>query len=394
MEKMIRVMPLFFLFLQSCGVVGDSVLDDSNLCELDSAFMTQISSGFTGTVSDIEIQEDSKILVAGSFTKFLGENATGLVRLNEDGTLDTVFLSVVKPNDSVFAIEITSEGNILLGGRFTSISGVSSNHLAQIDEEGVLDLSFRGQLGTGPNAFVSEIKADSQKRVLIGGEFTSVNSLNAGHFARLGSDGAVDTTFLSQLGAGFNLAVDEILFLAGDQMLLGGSFTTFQGLGPSRLLRISDAAVYNQSFNHSLGLGFNAGVRAVLEHRSSGRIFIGGSFETRDAQQGPAYLQVLASDGTADIDFHAAMPKSKINDDVHALVLKEDASLYVGGAFSGALLRLESTGEEDTSFTQMCGSGFDGPVRVIRKLDDGSLLLGGDFRTFKESSAPGIAKLK
>jgi hypothetical protein len=67
-----------------------------------------------GTTSAIVVQSDGKIVIGGSFTSVSGATRNRVARLNSDGSLDTSF----NPNEArnVFAMAVQSNGKIVIGG--------------------------------------------------------------------------------------------------------------------------------------------------------------------------------------------------------------------------------------------------------------------------------------
>ncbi|MGC8989480.1 MAG: hypothetical protein ACP5MD_05110, partial [Verrucomicrobiia bacterium] len=128
-------------------LTGDGQLDDT----FDPG---QGAEDNFAVVHDLAIQEDGKVLVAGAFTKFAGENREGIVRLLPDGTVDRAFHTEVKWSPGlayVRALEIDSNGRVLMSGRFDSVNGQVRHGLARLLREGNLDSDFYAAEGVdGP----------------------------------------------------------------------------------------------------------------------------------------------------------------------------------------------------------------------------------------------------
>ena len=74
-------------------------------------------------------------------------------------------------------------------------TGVPINRIARLNSDGSLDTSFNP--GTGANGPVRTIMAQVDGKVIIGGEFTQVNSTAQGYIARL--NGATPPQFTSPM---------------------------------------------------------------------------------------------------------------------------------------------------------------------------------------------------
>lgn len=70
----------------------------------------------------------------------------------------------------VNALGLQPDGNIVIGGMFTSVRGVARNYVARITSSGLLDPSFNPNV----NAPVTGIQLLADGRILIGGGFTTV----------------------------------------------------------------------------------------------------------------------------------------------------------------------------------------------------------------------------
>lgn len=132
---------------------------------LDTDFNPDVSS----QVHVIALQSDGKILIGGDFTTVGGQARSAIARLNTDGSLDTTFIdaAVAKhvPGASVVAIAIQSDGKILIGGDFSTVGGQARNFLARLNADGSLDTTFNAS----PNNFVRSIVIDSSGKFVVGG---------------------------------------------------------------------------------------------------------------------------------------------------------------------------------------------------------------------------------
>lgn len=90
---------------------------------------------------------DGKLLVGGDIYNFDNQAASGIVRLNQDGTRDTTFYSPSMPLQSTIIIKSISlglDGQIVIGGNFSKITGKPANYitLLQNDLDAYFDVSF------------------------------------------------------------------------------------------------------------------------------------------------------------------------------------------------------------------------------------------------------------
>ena len=133
------------------------------------------------------------MLIGGYFTAVNGVNRTNMARLNADGSLDSSFSPGTEADGTVRSIALQPDGKILIGGAFTNVNGTNRNHIARLNADGGLDLGFNPGTGTeGTDAdnrgSVRSIALQSDGKVLIGGDFTTVNGEARPRVARLYGD--------------------------------------------------------------------------------------------------------------------------------------------------------------------------------------------------------------
>ncbi len=159
--------------------------------------------GSSESASDVEIQADGRIVLAG-----FGGVGFLLARYNPDGTLDSTFDGdgVAQTASEIFggaadAIEIQADGKIVAAG--ATFNGVDSDFaVARYNVDGTLDPSFGGDGvvvtgGLGPNETASAVAIQDDGRIVVGGVFRDASSGNEQDFmlVRYDSNGSLDPTF-------------------------------------------------------------------------------------------------------------------------------------------------------------------------------------------------------
>ncbi|WP_183906784.1 T9SS type A sorting domain-containing protein [Rufibacter immobilis] len=210
--------------------------------KVDNTFK-QIISGVIHTAS---LQEDGKIIIGGRFQVSQDAPFVKLARLNSDGTLDNSFSVVQYPDKSdtlvhektVYTAAIQLDKKIIIAGNFTNYNEVPLNHIARLHSDGTLDTSFKS--GAGANKQIKAIELQPDGRILIGGEFTTFDGMPRNNVARLNTDGSLDTTFDPGTGAmnPRHSTIETISLQHDGNIIIGGSFTSFDGVGRNRLARI------------------------------------------------------------------------------------------------------------------------------------------------------------
>ena len=147
------------------------------------------SAGFDLDVTCIALQSDGKIIVGGGFTQDGRTSRNRIARLNLNGTLDTTFDPGTGANDTVWALAVQPDGRVVIAGQFTTVNGVPHSKVARLNANGSLDLSFN----PAPDGTVAAMALQADGKVLISGAFTTVSGAPRSHVARLMSDGGVDS---------------------------------------------------------------------------------------------------------------------------------------------------------------------------------------------------------
>ena len=329
------------------------------------------------------------------FTAALTGSFDGTYNPNSDGTnnnllnfrnYDTGFYSNLGTGfagGTVRFVNIQSDGKILVGGGFTSLDGNTRNRLVRLNSDGTEDTAFYTNLGSGFNGAVENIKIQSDGNILVAGHFTSLNGTARNRLVRLNSSGTIDSSFYTNLGTGFNNVIYTTEIQSDGKILVGGIFTALGGATRNRLVRLNSTGTEDTAFYTNLGTGFNGAVYTV-EIQSDGKILVGGVFTILDGNTNNRLVR-LNSTGTIDSSLYLG---SGFNNSVYNIEVQSDGKILAGGIFTtfngntrNRLLRLSSIGTDDTAFYTNLGTGFNSSVQAIDIQSDGKILVGGSFST-------------
>ncbi|MCB1227022.1 MAG: choice-of-anchor D domain-containing protein [Verrucomicrobiales bacterium] len=246
---------------------------------LESASTFNPGTGADNLVCALALQPDGKILIGGLFQNYNGTPRNRIARLNADGTLESsaTFNTGTGPDGAVFTLGLQADGKILLGGDFTQVNGTGRSRLARLNANGSLDTSF--DPGTGANDKVSCILPQPDGQILIGGYFTTIQGSAANRMARLDPDGSLESSSTFNPGSGADHRVYSIALQMDGKILIGGLFENFNGVSRSRIARLNGDGSVDGSFNP--GAGTDGEVDAVAIEANGG-ILIGGQFTTAD----------------------------------------------------------------------------------------------------------------
>jgi hypothetical protein len=154
-------------------------------------------------------------------------------------------------NGTVNAIAVASDGKILIGGDFTTVNGKAKPRIARLHADGSVDDSFN--LAAGPNGAVNAILI-ARGKIYIGGDFTMIGTAARARVARLEFDGSFDAGF--DPGIGPDGPVYALAGQSNGQILIGGNFQTVNGFTTPGIARLNGEEV-------TVGEVQISGVRAV-----------------------------------------------------------------------------------------------------------------------------------
>ena len=294
--------------------------------KIDNAFLSGICNP-NSYINDIEVLSDGKILVAGIFSKYNNQSVSDLIRLNPDGSIDLTFSPSAKIKEiiemQIADILINKNGKIILtGGSHSS----ESNKIIQINEDGSFDYSFNvGTFGLqsayymhepklirkddrvflignhvkhnnkmcfgvtamdtsgsviesfspylGGNPLINSVYKQVDGKILIGGEFSQIDSFYVNNFARFNKDGSLDTAFARNIAIGTDGTVNSIVGLSDTSIIIGGNFWRVNEIYTGNAAKLYPDGTLDKDFNPLISGSVN---RIVID--SLNRIFICGDF--------------------------------------------------------------------------------------------------------------------
>ena len=360
---------------------------------VDTSYTPDVTTGPNGQVISLGAQSDGSVVLTGAFTEVDGAAHSGIARLNSDGTTDANYNASVTnaPDNDLdmdYVLAVQGDDKVLLGGEFSAVNGVAFPGLVRLNTDGTLDLTFNASV-TG---FVTRITLQTDGRILVGGAFGSVNGTAEPGVARLNTDGSVDTSFSPAFSeSGF---VGSVVVQADGKILLG--FIQDGGTGEPAVLRLNADGSLDASFNAAISYtagGTTASAEVLgIAVQADGKILVGGTFTTVDGITAND-LARLNADGTLDATFSASTDAG-----VGSIIAEADGTIVIGGGFTqvdgaarGGLAHLSADGTLNP-FTS-AETGVNGTVSTLRQQTDGKVLLGGDFNSVDGVQRNFVARL-
>ncbi|MGZ5530140.1 MAG: hypothetical protein ACXWJB_15800, partial [Limisphaerales bacterium] len=318
------------------------------------------------------LQSDGKIVMAKS---------GAIVRLKSDGTADTPFY-VGLDGYQVNSMVIQPDGKILIAGDFHTVNGTNRNYIARLNTNGVLDTTF--DPGAGANDVIQAVALLSSGKIVAAGYFTQFNSETHNHIVRLNANGSVDS---SLVGTGTDSYIDS-LAVQTNKVLIGGAFNTVNGTAHAGLARLNDDGSLDATFTGTANPVSSIGLMA------GGKIAIGGDFIFVNATPQPR-LALLNPNGTTDNTFQ---PNRGLDDTLNAVAVQTNGKIVVAGYFSDiapatnrlpGIARLNTDGTKDAGFNP---TNSGGRVNTVVLQPDGKILYGG-YSVYVGTNITQIARL-
>lgn len=285
-----------------------------------------------------------------------------IIRVNNDGSLDSTFVAT-QTTDGAYpqVIVAAPDGKILIGGLFTHVNGQPTGCFARLLPDGGLDPSFAPITFEGPAIPYSTVGlfgiwarpiVDANGKIIIGGDFLTVNGQSRPGVARLNSDGTLDESFVP---SGFSVY----------------TYNTAETQYPVR------------------GLGFD----------SNGKIIVGSRFIVSSVNRVP--LLRLNTDGSRDVTYtHYTGTLPQGFSHIRDLVVQPDNKVV---AVDYSVWRFDADGARETTFhnptfTYATDDYYLGSAYSVALGGDGSFLVGGLFSGVDDTGGPfidrwGVARL-
>jgi len=313
--------------------------------------------------------------------------ALAVTTFAQTGSIDTTFDPGIGANSSVWASSLQSDGKIIIGGFFVTYNGTTRNRIARLNVDGTLDGSFN--TGTGASSFVLTISIQSDGKIIIGGFFTTYNGIARNRIARLNVDGTLDASF--NQGTGADGVVRNTSIQSDGKIIIGGDFESYNGIARNRIARLNVDGTLDDSFDPGTGADNTVLTTSI---QSDGKIIIGGQFTTYNGIAGNQIAR-LNTDGSLDGTFD---PGSGADERVWTTSIQSDGKIIIGGFFTtydgiarNRIARLNTDGTLDETFNP--GAGTDFEIQTSSIQSNGEIIIGGAFSSYNGIARSKIARL-
>lgn len=293
-----------------------------------------------GSIEGIAVQPDNKIIVVGSFQKWNGQARTNIVRLNEDGSVDTTFAAhhfttTANGEISVPGVAVAPDGKIYVTGNWGTMDGGNTTPLVRLNANGTLDATF--QPGAVAPGSLLLVKPDG---TLLNNGVSLVNNAIQ-YLLQYPAGGAFNAAF----GKGFTAARFSGSGASGwfanpdGTVVVGGGFGSVDAAGFAQfnLTKLNADGSLAPSFHTFLDSG------DLVNHLA--RLSDGRFVATGDFQSAPKNVRRFLASGVVDTSFNCPVDGAAF-----APVLVDLDTVYVPANTGNTLARLRADGSVDDSY--------------------------------------------
>ncbi len=271
-------------------------------------------------------------------------------------------------NDVVRALAVNG-ADVYVGGDFTRIGGLDRNHIALVDNAGVVNADWDPDADGRVTALMF-----NGTTLYVGGDFTFIGRLLRNRVAAF--------TAGSDVAESWNPSVGNTVYAlspdSATNIFIGGAFSSVGGVTREYLAAIdSSTGILSSNFN----VGSDATVRDMALSADGDTLYVGGDFTSVGGQSRNHIAALKTATGSA-WGWDPNIDGSSSTTTVHDIELSPDEGvLYVAGEFEtiGGTAR-NNVGAIDV--TSGGGTEWDpsvGGVVYTIALNDNALFIGGDF---------------
>ncbi len=288
----------------------------------------------TGGINAVKRLPNGQFMVGGAtLTQFSRRSVGRIARLNANGSLDTMIVSVINPNSekkpldgfdtvstfngsingSITNIFPTEDNGVIAVGAFFSHSKIDYNYSSRENRRtistrvtGVAKMKFDGSLDSsfninniGFNGNINQAVRLNDGRIVIVGRFTSYNGVPANNMVCLKPNGQIDETFATggTDGAILSITYNPIV----NKIALAGNFKKVAGHSAAGVAVLNGNGSLDQVFQ--FGIMDDEGIPSFAYVLNNGRVFVQGSFKEYNTIRRGGLL-ILEANGVAKQEYN------------------------------------------------------------------------------------------
>jgi hypothetical protein len=166
--------------------------------DLDTSF--NVGSGFANSTISVAVNSDDTLFVTTYSTTYKGVAIPNIIKILPNGDRDTSFVSGIgfnTGNNQANYVLKTPDNKIIAAGYFTSYNGTAANRIIKLNQNGTIDSSF--DAGSGFNNIVYGIQlVDNNTKYLLYGTFTSYKGVTTNGTVLIDLVGNIIETYVNK----------------------------------------------------------------------------------------------------------------------------------------------------------------------------------------------------
>ncbi|MET0759926.1 MAG: T9SS type A sorting domain-containing protein [Flavobacterium sp.] len=371
------------------GVVTGAIFRLNTNGSIDNTFTTSFTA--SEYISSSSILQNDKLLV-----RIIVDMDVTIKLLNINGSIDVNFSSITVSNPGLlYDVKLLNDGKILIAGNFTTLNGVAKNGIAKINPDGTIDNSFIASAArNGGGSRVSSIAVQSDNKIVLCGNFNFYNLVSKNGIVRINSDGSIDNTF--SLGSGFTYITEYNYFtfiLNNDKMDILGSFNFYNGNVVDGYMRLNNDGTIDTSINNTTK-GLNGGVSQIAL-QSDGKILLYGGFCSYNGAKRYQLLRLNTNgelDSTFDFGGEIGLENFINNSNIYSIasdfnnkIILAGSTIFFNNQQINQIIKLNANGSKDNNFSTGTGFGMASIYKIATQTDNKILVYGG-FTTYQGQS--------
>ena len=235
------------------------------------------------------------------------------------------------------------------------------------------------------NLHIYALAEQSDGKIIIGGNFDTVNGYKTKDIVRLNLDGSVDKGFMSDYN-GFNGEVYDLEVLDDNSILVGGYFTELGDNKISKgLVKLTDDGDIDLRYDT-----LNKFIVSIVNDINiiNNKIYLAGTFMQNKTKQNA----ILAIDKSGNMDTTFNTKTNKIEGDGYKIIRKENSLILLGtmnvknNDKLSDVIKINANGEIDKNFfvSNLQGFVFDGKQQNNKLIINGELAVKNNKGIVKE----------
>lgn len=356
------------------AVLITSMLIQFNLFSQNYVLDSNYKARLQGTVENSFQLNNGKTLVCGYLGNNFNSGFNNVVLLNSDGSVDSSFQCVISNGHQIYFAKALKNGKIMIGGNFSSVNSVSIKTVAVLNSDGSLDQNFSLDASVFGNFYGYSMEYANDGQYFLTGNFSIdynsvTNKYKFNTLVKVDSFGNLDTNFKTPYQV-LSTQNSKIIKARNNKFYLVGSF-----------------------IHHN-----NGNIRGIVRLKTDGSLDSGFMIKNFSNLNGSAYDMVELP------DLSVVVAGQFLLGNLNAIAKFNDSG-YLDSTFVYALgFEKRYTGyyTQYCSYSYSCGSFFrprtcyssypcgnvyydywgQGTVYTLSLLPNGNLFVGGDFGRF------------